>query len=81
MKSFKDFVNESEQGVWMDTLPSGCYRAICGGNQSRFQIDGLEFKAHFPTGVRGLNIQDTITITGGLVRSTVLGEATKVTRT
>lgn len=71
MKTFLDFLNESNP-------PDGEYQSRATGNYSKFSIGESGFIAEFMNGVKGSNIQDTITIKGGVITSKVLGVALSV---
>jgi hypothetical protein len=55
-------------------LPDGSYRAITGGCVAVVQHSVFEFTIRFPQGVRGFNIEDTVTVSNGKVTSAILGE-------
>lgn len=59
-------------------LPFGTYNAIVGGYASKFEANGKTYTAKFPTGVRGLNIRDVITVDAGGIHSNVLGKGGKL---
>lgn len=61
-------------------VKSGTYRALTGGYGSRVVIDGYSFVLNFSKGVRGVNLDDTITVNAekNIYTSALLGEAYNV---
>jgi len=55
------------------TIPAGSYPAVCSGYVSEFKVNGQTYRAKFKIGVRGINIQDTVTVTPEGITSQHLG--------
>ncbi len=62
-------------------VPDGEYPARCGGYASTFNCGNLTYQLRFPQGVRGVNIEDRITVKGTTFTSKVLGEGGELAAT
>lgn len=54
-------------------VPNGTYPAVVGGHTSKFQVNGVSWTLSCLHGVRGQNIQDTVTVTDGVAKSKTIG--------